>query len=111
VCSRAPLETPPKDKKGNIVLLTGLCRRMGVFGMSIMHHFDHRTDAGFIRAYDAKAARRQLQISIALVAVLALAAVALGMLARLDRPNAQERSAAIAVSSHHVAETLLDIRG
>lgn len=111
MCARAPLETPPKVKKSNIVSMTGLYRRMGGFGMSTADHFDHRSDAGFIRAYDAHAARRQFQISIVLVAVLALAASALGMLAQLDRPITQGRSAAVTVSSHYVAETLLDIRG
>ena len=55
--------------------------------MSIADRFDHRSDAGFVRAYDAHAARRQFQISFVLVAVLALAAVTLGVLARLDRPT------------------------
>jgi hypothetical protein len=80
--------------------------------MSIADRFyDHRSDAGFIRAYDAHAARRQFQISIVLVAVVALAAVALGMLARVDRPIPEGRSSAVAASVPHVAETLLDIRG
>jgi hypothetical protein len=79
--------------------------------MSIADHFDHRSDAGFVRAYDAQAARRQFQISIVLVAVLALTAVALGMLVRLDAPSASGRSSAVTASPSHVAETLLDIRG
>jgi hypothetical protein len=92
--------------------MTGICRRMGVLGMPIADHFDHKPDAGFIRAYDAHAARRQFQISIVLVMVLALAAVALGMLARLDRPMVAGRfSATTTATSPHVAETLLDIRG
>ena len=79
--------------------------------MMIADNFDHRSDAGFVRAYDAQAARRQFQISIMLVLVLALAAGALGMLARLDRPIATGRSSAATASSPHVAETLLDIHG
>jgi hypothetical protein len=79
--------------------------------MMIADQFDHSSDAGFVRAYDAHAARRQFQISIVLVLVLALAAVALGMLARLDRPITTGRSWAVTPSSPHVAETLLDIRG
>lgn len=79
--------------------------------MSIADRFyDHRSDAGFIRAYDVHAARRQFQISIVLVTVLALAAVALGMLARIDRPIPEGRSSAVTASGFHVAETLLDIR-
>jgi hypothetical protein len=78
--------------------------------MSIADRFDHGSDAGFVRAYDANAARRQLQISIMLVAVLALAAIVLGLLVRLDRPIASQRYAAVISSSPHLAETLLDIR-
>ena len=79
--------------------------------MSIADHFDHRSDAGFVRAYDAHAARRQFQISIVLVAVLALAAVRSAVLARLDRPTVAGRSSAVTAGSPHVAETLLDIGG
>lgn len=81
------------------------------FHMLIADHPDPRSDAGFVRAYDARAARRQFQISIVLVAVLALAAVALGTLARIDRPAATGRSSGITASSPRFAETLLDIRG
>ena len=73
--------------------------------MSIADYFDHGSGDGFVRAYDARAARRQFQISIGLVAVIALAAVVVGTLARLD-PPATGRPAA----SPYVAETLLDIR-
>lgn len=79
--------------------------------MSIADHFDNRSDAGFVRAYDAHAARRQFQISLALVAVLALAALALAVLARLDRPDSTGRSSAVIVSGPKVAQTLLDMRG
>lgn len=78
--------------------------------MSIADRFDHTSDAGFVRAYDTHAARRQFQISFVLVAVLAVAAVTLALLARLDRPVAG-RSSAAAPRSPHVAETLLDIGG
>lgn len=79
--------------------------------MSIADHFDHSTDAGFVRAYDAQAARRQFQISLVLVTVLALAAAALGTLARLEAPAAARPSSAVTAGSVHFAETLLDIRG
>lgn len=49
--------------------------------MPIADHIERRYDAGFVRAYDARAARRQFQISIGLVALLGLAAVGLAMLA------------------------------
>jgi hypothetical protein len=61
--------------------------------MSIADHFDHAPDAGFIRAYDSRAARRQFQISAALILVLALAAFTLGFVLRFDDPAAQANSA------------------
>jgi hypothetical protein len=80
--------------------------------MSIADRFyDQRSDAGFIRAYDAYAARRQFQISIALVTVLALAAIALGISARVDQPLVEGRSSAVTAHGPYVAETLLDIHG
>ena len=79
--------------------------------MLIGDHFDHRSDAGFVRAYDAHAARRQFQISIALVAVLGLAALALVFLARLDPQTRFARPRAVNAQGPHIAETLLDIRG
>jgi hypothetical protein len=54
--------------------------------MSIADHFDHTPDAGFIRTYDSQTARRQFQVSVVLIVVLALAAFALGMLVRFDEP-------------------------
>ncbi len=56
--------------------------------MSIADHFDQIPDAGFIRTYDAQTARRQFQVSVVLIVVLALAAFALGMLVRFDEAAA-----------------------
>jgi hypothetical protein len=67
--------------------------------MSIADNFDHDSDAIFVRAYDARAARRQFQVSIVLVLVLALAAVALGMLTQLAPPIANGRSSSLNASS------------
>ena len=78
--------------------------------MSIADNFDHKSDAGFVRAYDARAARRQFQFSSVLVLVLALSAIALGILTQLAPQIVTGRSAA-RPSSPHIAETLLDIRG
>jgi hypothetical protein len=58
-----------------------------------------------------RTARRHLQVSSLLVLVLALAAVALGLLTPLAPPIADARSSVLNVSSRHIAETLLDIRG
>lgn len=56
--------------------------------MSIADHFYHAPDAGFVRAYNSRAARRQFQVSLALILILAFAAFALGMLVRFDDPSA-----------------------
>jgi hypothetical protein len=56
--------------------------------MSIADHFYHAPDAGFVRTYDSQAARRQFQISVALIVILAVAAFALGLLVRFDAPGA-----------------------
>jgi hypothetical protein len=47
--------------------------------------FDEGPDAGFVHAYDARAAKRQLQISIALVLVLGWAVIAVGVLTGLAK--------------------------
>lgn len=54
--------------------------------MQAASKFGQSPDAGFVHAYDARAAKRQLQISIALVFVLAFAAAVIGFLAQLDFP-------------------------
>ncbi len=54
--------------------------------MSIVDHFDHAPDAGFVRYYDSRAARRQFRISVALVVVLSLAAFTLGFVLRFEGP-------------------------
>ncbi len=79
--------------------------------MSIADNFDHTCDAGFVRAYDARSARRQFQVSSMLVIVLALAAIALGILTLLSPPITTGRSSATRPGSPHIAQMLLDIRG
>ncbi|QXX75078.1 hypothetical protein [Methylovirgula sp. HY1] len=54
--------------------------------MSIADHFYHAPDAGFVRTYNSQAARRQFQVSVALILILAGAAFALGLLVRFDGP-------------------------
>ena len=39
--------------------------------MSVVDHFDKAPEAGFSRRYDAEAARRQFNVSLALIASLA----------------------------------------
>jgi len=58
--------------------------------MSIADHFYHAPDAGFVRSYDSQAARRQFQVSLVLILVLAIAAFALGLLVRFDQPTASD---------------------
>jgi hypothetical protein len=79
-------------------------------GVSIADHFEQRSDAGFVRVYDARSARRQFQVSVALVAVLSLAAMALGAVARFDlQLRATPPAAATMAGAPHFAEKLLDI--
>lgn len=52
--------------------------------MSIADHFEHTPDAGFVRDYDSGTARRQFVVSLVLVAVIAVATAALGVLVRFD---------------------------
>ena len=52
--------------------------------MSIADHFHHTPDAGFVRRYDSSSARRQFQLSLVLMIVLAVAAFMLGTLIRFD---------------------------
>lgn len=78
--------------------------------MSVADHFDHKPDAGFVRSYDARSARRQFQISLILILVLATAALILGVLARLDHATPQAHAGAHKLNFIHFAETLLDIR-
>ena len=48
--------------------------------MSIANHFERRRDAGLVRSYDMRAARRQFQASLILILVMTgRAAVALGL--------------------------------
>ena len=58
--------------------------------MSVADHFDHSPDAGFVRSYDSQAARRQFQVSVVLILVLAVAAFVLGLLVRFDPPTGDQ---------------------
>ena len=66
--------------------------------MSIADHFEQAPDSRFIRDYDAGTARRQLNLSIILVAVIALAATALGVVVRFDLPSTPAMDAPHTVS-------------
>ncbi len=68
--------------------------------MSIADHFERAPDAGFIRTYDSGAARRQFQVSLLLIVVIALAATALGFLVRFDAPTASSFDSTVAPPSY-----------
>ena len=61
--------------------------------MSIADHFERAPDASFVRDYDASTARRQFNLSLVLIAVIALAAAALGVVIRFDSPVSHAVSA------------------
>jgi hypothetical protein len=71
--------------------------------MSIADHFYHTPDAGFVRTYDSQAARRQFQVSVVLIMVLALAAFTLGLLVHFDEPAAVTHPAPTKVHDVHLA--------
>ncbi len=78
--------------------------------MSIADHFDHAPDAGFIRSYDLRSARRQFQVSLILIAILTVSAFALGLLVRFD-PPASVSQAPVATHDVHFAGVLPDMTG
>ena len=63
--------------------------------MSIADHFEHAPDAVFVRNYDTGTARRQFNVSIILIVVIAVAVSALGFLVRFDGPSAQPSMASM----------------
>ncbi|QAY95303.1 hypothetical protein CWB41_05775 [Methylovirgula ligni] len=80
--------------------------------MSIADHFDHAPDAGFIRSYDLRSARRQFQVSLILIAILTVSAFALGLLVRFDPPAGVSQSQApTAAHDVHFAGVLPDLTG
>ena len=73
--------------------------------MSIANHFDHKRDAGFVRSYDLRAARRQFQVSLILILVMAGAAIALGLMTRLDLSHPAEHHTVLRAGVPSVAKT------
>ena len=68
--------------------------------MSVADNFDQVPDAGFVRAYDSQAARRQFQVSLVLIVVLAIATFVLGILVRFEQPA--ETLKPVPAKSHEV---------
>ena len=73
--------------------------------MPIADHFNRRPDAGFVRSYDLRSARRQFQVSLVLILVMAGAAIALGLMTRLDPPAQQVNPASLRSGASGVAKT------
>ena len=78
--------------------------------MSIADHFDHAPDAGFVRSYDSRAARRQFQVSLVLIVILTVSAFALGLLVRFD-PPAGVSQAPVVAHDVHFAGVMPDLSG
>ena len=78
--------------------------------MSIADHFYHAPDAGFVRTYDTQSARRQFQVSVVLILILAMAAFALGLLVRFDGPGSATNPAPSKVHDVHLAALTNGIR-
>ncbi|MEW6437440.1 MAG: hypothetical protein AB1508_09790 [Pseudomonadota bacterium] len=80
--------------------------------MSIADHFDRAPDAGFVRSYDSRAARRQFQVSLVLIVILTVSAFALGLLVRFDPPaGISDSPAAVAHHDVHFAGVMPDLSG
>lgn len=77
--------------------------------MSIADHFFHAPDAGFVRTYDVQAARRQFQVSVALILILAAAAFALGLLVRFDDTGSAMHRAPQRAHNVHFAQLATEV--
>jgi hypothetical protein len=73
--------------------------------MPIADHFNRRPDTGFVRSYDLRSARRQFQVSLVLIVVMAGAAITLGLVTHLDTPSAQAHPADLHSGGSNVAKT------
>jgi hypothetical protein len=74
--------------------------------MSVADNFDQIPDAGFVRAYDSQAARRQFQVSVVLIVVLAVAAFFLGILVRFEQPIETMKPVPVKTNEVHFAGSL-----
>ncbi len=78
--------------------------------MSVADNFDQIPDAGFVRAYDSQAARRQFQVSLVLILVLAAAAFILGLLVHFEQPRETIKPSPAKAHEVHFAGTLSYVR-
>jgi hypothetical protein len=72
--------------------------------MSVASNFDRSPDAGFTRSFDAESARRQLQLSLVLVAILAVATFMLGIMIRFDTPTSASISPIKPIETHYAGD-------
>ncbi len=56
--------------------------------MSLVDKFDHNPEPALTRGFDRESARRQLRVSLVLVAAMAVAAFVLGFALPVDAPHA-----------------------
>ena len=56
--------------------------------VSLVDKFDDNSESAFTRGFDTEAARRQLRVSLVLIAAMAVAAFVLGFALPLDAPHA-----------------------
>lgn len=52
--------------------------------MALTDQFNRKVDIGFVRSYDANSARRQFEISLMLVFILAVSVLSLGIMLQFD---------------------------
>jgi hypothetical protein len=81
--------------------------------MSMTDRFDQTTDDGFIRNIDPQAARHQFNMSIGLVAVLALATLSAALTLRIepvDASTAPSRMVVQAPQVMHVQQAARDLK-
>ena len=78
---------------------------MRYFGMSLHDNFAHSDHPGFTRSIDPQSARRQLRVSVGVVAVLAMAigasAVAIHPSNGFDAASQRSVISAATVTGHH----------
>jgi hypothetical protein len=76
--------------------------------MSVADNFDQIPDAGYVRAYDSQAARRQFQVSLVLIVILAVAAFVLGILFRFEQPTETAKPGPVKTHQVHLAGSLVE---
>jgi hypothetical protein len=79
--------------------------------MSIASNFDRVPDAGFSRSFDVQSARRQFQLSVILVLILAAATFMLGAMIRFDAPVSASVNPIKPVETHYAVDRVIQLGG